>query len=107
VHVPLHTRMPDEPHMVVHGCIAPGLHSVVSSVRPSQLSSMPLHASDGGVHVALSVQLVASQRREPVVEQLVVHGAVLFEMHSKPLSGTPSQSSSRPLQVSAGGVHMP
>jgi hypothetical protein len=42
------------------------------------------------------------QRRAPVEPQMVVQGSVVSRQHSKPSSHVPSQSSSRPLQVSGG-----
>src|SRR5690606_14743910 len=46
-----------------------------------------------------------SQLRDPVVPQLVVHGVLEPDTHSKPSSVLASQSSSRPLHVSSGAAH--
>jgi len=95
-------RVPVEPQLVVQDPIVPGVHSLVSSMLPSQSSSTLLHPSAGGVH-APSVQLL-SQRREPVEPQLVVQLVDIPRTHPKSSSVEPSQSSSRALQVSPGAV---
>jgi hypothetical protein len=64
-----------------------------------------LHDSLGGVQ--LPQPQVAPQRRLPVEPQLVVHEPVEPRQQLNPSSHVPSQSSSVPLQVSAGGLHPP
>jgi hypothetical protein len=105
MHVALQVRAPVVPQLVVHPAIVPGEHSAVSSTIPSQSSSMPVHPSAGGVHVP-SVQAVELHVRVPVDVQLVVHDAVEPAMQPNPSSAVPSQSSSAPLHVSAGGMHV-
>jgi hypothetical protein len=110
VHAPymqlaLQVRIPIEPQLVVHGCVVEGTHSEDSSTFVSQSSSRPLQPSAGGVHVAPIVQVAGSQSSVPVEAQLVVQGIVVPPTHPKPSSAIPLQSSSRPLQTSAGGMH--
>jgi hypothetical protein len=101
----LQLRVPVVPQLVVQLVLVPGEHSTVSSMRPSQSSSTPLQPSGGGTH-APSVH-VASQVRLPVEPQLVMQLVELPRAQPKPSSTLPSQSSSAPLQVSAGGTHAP
>jgi hypothetical protein len=79
-----------------------------SSQLPSQSSSMPLHTSTGGVQLPGGGRVqVPVQAPEPTVLQEVVQGRSALRQHAKPSSQTRSQSSSAPLQISAGGVHAP
>ena len=64
-----------------------------------------MQLSIGGVH-APNVQS-AAHTRVPVDPQAVVHVATVPSLQSKPSSIIPSQSSSRRLQLSTGGVHAP
>jgi hypothetical protein len=105
VHIALQVREPAEPQLVVHAPIAPAAQVRLSSMRVSQSSSAPLHASPGGVHAPHAH--VPLQTREPVVPQLVVHEPLEPAAHVKPSSTVASQSSSIPLHVSTGGVHVP
>jgi len=103
--VPPHTRDPVEPQAVVHGPVAPAAQARPLSATPSQLSSRPLHTSAGGTqapsaHAALQV-------RDPVEPQAVAQALALPWAQAKPSSGAPSQSSSRPLHASAGGAQAP
>jgi hypothetical protein len=61
---------------------------------------MPLQASGGGLQVPH--EQLAEQVRLPVVPQKVAQGPVPPAAQGKPSSVSPSQSSSRPLQISAG-----
>src|SRR5688500_8090102 len=76
-----------------------------SSAIPSQSSSAPWHASTGGTH-APSVH-VGPQVWVPVEPHAVAQDVVLPRTQAKPSSAVPSQSSSPPLQTSAGGLHIP
>jgi hypothetical protein len=76
-----------------------------SSHRPSQSSSSPLHVSEGGVHAFHAHE--PEQVRLPVLPQLVVQLPDWPAQHAKVSSQRPSQSSSLPLQVSAGGTQLP
>jgi hypothetical protein len=96
-------REPVVPHGVVQAAALPCAQAKPSSMAPSQSSSRPLHTSAGGTH-APSAQS-PSQARVPMVPQAVAHATEPPRTHAKPLSATPSQSSSRPLHVSAGGRH--
>jgi hypothetical protein len=100
-HAALQARDPVEPQAVVHAAALPWAQAKPSSIIPSQSSSRPLHASAGAAQ-APSAQS-PSQARVPAVPHGVVHATVPPRTHAKPLSAAPSQSSSRPLQVSAGG----
>jgi hypothetical protein len=67
-----------------------------------QSSSSPLHDSSGGVQAeAGGAAHVSVQIPVPCVEQDVVHSTSAPIAQSKPLSTTPSQSSSTPLQISS------
>jgi hypothetical protein len=100
-----HVRDPVVPHVVMHEPLEPAQHAKVSSHIVSQSSSRPLHASTGGVH-APHAQL-ALHVRTPAVPHVVVQLPVVVGMHVNVSSTRPSQSSSLPLQASAGGVHAP
>ena len=70
---------------------------------PSQSSSAPLQVSAGGVQ---DPQAQADeQTRVPLDPHEFVQEPVLPRQHPRPSSHAPSQSSSIPLQFSAGGVH--
>ena len=97
-----HTLLPVEPHEVVHEPVSFLQQSKPLSQLPSQSSSTPLQVSGGGMqalHMHVDVQL-----RRPAEPQEVVQKSVRPLQQSKPLSQLPSQSSSLPLQISAGGV---
>jgi len=101
----VHVRTPAVPQALVQLPEVPGMHVSVSSIRPSQSSSFPLQDSAGAehapnVHVAPHVLL-------PVEPQLVVQEPIAPGLHSLVSSTPPSQSSSTPLQPSAGGLHAP
>lgn len=101
--VELHVRVPVLMQLVVHACTAPMKHAKPLSMTPSQSSSMPLHSSAGGLqvpHAQLPLQV-----RLPIVPHAVVHAPIRPAQHAKPSSHTPSQLSSVPLHVSAGGWH--
>jgi hypothetical protein len=72
---------------------------------PSQSSSLPLQLSAGGAQLP-QVQL-ALHERVPVVPQPVVQLPIAPRQQVNPSSQVPSQSSSIPLQLSAGGEHVP
>jgi hypothetical protein len=94
---------PIVPQVVVQATGSPGAHVLSSSTSVSQSSSRLLHISPGGVHEPQAQD--AEQTREPMELHVVVHEPALPATQAKPLSGVPSQSSSAPLQASAGGVH--
>ena len=98
--------VPVVPQLVVHDTVSPGRQTYVSSVEPSQSSSNPLQLSAGGTHVDASGTVqVDEQGPLPEVPHDVVHAVSAPRTHGSPSSPTPSQSSSNPLQLSAGGVH--
>ncbi len=96
-------REPVEPHPVVQLVEVPRTHPKSSSTLPSQSSSRPLHVSAGALH-ALHEQS-SRHVRAPVEPQEVVHISLVPCTQAKMSSGTPLQSSSMALQVSAGGAH--
>jgi len=100
-HAALQVRDPVEPQAVAQAAALPWAQAKPSSTAPSQSSSRPLHASAGAAQ-GPSAQS-PSQARVPAVPQGVVQATVAPRTQAKPLSAAPSQSSSRPLQVSAGG----
>jgi hypothetical protein len=105
VHIDVQVREPVVMQPVAQLPVDPGTQVNVSSTRPSQSSSDPLHVSAGGVHephmhIALHV-------RDPVDPHVVVQAPVVPDVHSTVSSTRVSQSSSRPLQPSAGGVQAP
>jgi hypothetical protein len=98
-----HVPVPELPHVVVQVTELPWTHGNVSSAEPLQLSSRPLQVSapaEQELPVGISHEDV--QIPVPVVPQAVVHSTVSPLAQAKPLSAAPSQSSSTPLQVSAG-----
>jgi hypothetical protein len=103
-HADEHIRVPVEPHVVGHIPVEPIAHAKPLSTTPSQSSSRPLHTSIGGMHAPHAH--IVEHVRVPVVPQEVGHIPIDPDAHGKPLSTTPSQSSSRPLHTSAGGVHV-
>jgi hypothetical protein len=106
VQVAEHVPEPVEPQVVVQGMTEKRTQGNVSSGRPLQSSSRPLHVSAPAAHpvpVGMSQEVVHTP--VPVVPQSVVHVTELPITHAKVSSGPPVQSSSRPLHVSAGGVH--
>jgi len=98
VWVPLH-RLTLQARLVPEQQVHP------SSQRPSQSSSPPLHVSEGGVQLPQAHE--AEQVRVPVLPQVVVQLPGWPAQHVQPLSHVPSQSSSTPLHVSAGGTQLP
>jgi hypothetical protein len=72
--LPEQVRIPAEPQAVVQLPVVPAMQVKPSSREPSQLSSTPLHASLGGVHIPQPQ--VPEQIRLPVEPQLVLHGPV-------------------------------
>lgn len=105
LHVPSQVRVPVEPQLVVQASVLPVAQVKISSTKPSQSSSAPLHTSVGG-RQASHVQL-PPQVRVPLEPQLVRQPPVAPITQTKVSSGRPSQSSSAPLQVSVGGEHVP
>jgi hypothetical protein len=95
-------RVPVDKQTAVHVPVDPRQQSKSSSQRVSPSSSTPLHASPVAVH-GPQVQ-AALQVCEPGAPVDVVHGPAWPWQQPRPLSQTVSQSSSRPLQDSAGGV---
>jgi hypothetical protein len=71
----------------------------------SQSSSTPLQISTGGMQAP--VVQVGLHVLVPVEPQVVVQPVTAPRTHAKPSSAMVSQSSSTPLQVSEGGVHVP
>jgi hypothetical protein len=100
-----HVRAPVPPHGGVQAVVEPCTHSKPSSAAPSQSSSRPLHDSAGGPQ-APQVQ-EPEQAWVPIEPHEVEQVPVAPEAHSKPSSAIPSQSSSSPLQVSAGAAQGP
>jgi hypothetical protein len=103
--VPLQTREPVVPQLVVHEPVEPIAQANASSVRVSQSSSLALQASTGGAQVPHAHEL--EHTREPVEPQAVVHDPVEPRQHAKPSSHALLQSSSMPLQASGGGEQTP
>ena len=69
---------------------------------PSQSSSRPLHVSAGGSQPEGAGGTQSSVHvPEPSDRHVVMHATTLPLTHSNGSSATPSQSSSRPLQVSS------
>jgi len=104
-HDELQVLVPVEPQEVVQFPVVPRQQAIPgpSSQAPLQSSSMPLHVSPGGMQ-SLHMQ-TAEHCLVPFVPQDVVHAPVSPRQHANVLSQLPSQSSSAPLQISAGGVH--
>jgi len=101
-HEEVQVLVPVEPHEVMQLPVEPLQQANPLSHVPSQSSSMPLHVSAGGLHAP---QLhVALQILVPVEPQPVGQDSVEPRQQANPLSHAPSQSSSMPLHVSAGGV---
>jgi hypothetical protein len=92
--------IPGVPQAVVQGVGTPAQQPKPLSQPDTQSSSMPLQVSAGGTQAPGAQP--AEQVRVPEEEHEVVHGEVAPAQQPKPLSHTVSQSSSRPLQVSAG-----
>ena len=104
-HVPPQSLLPVEAQPVVQLPTDPLQQAKPSSQSMSQSSSTALHVSAGGVHAPHAQ--AALHMRVPVEPQLAVHEPLVPDGHVKPLSMTTLQSSSTPLQVSAGGVQAP
>jgi hypothetical protein len=100
-----HAREPVVPQLDVQLPVEPAAHVKPSSTVPSQSSSVPVQASVGGVHEPQAHE--APHSLLPVEPQPVVHDCVLPRQHVKPSSQSVSQSSSAPLHVSEGGLHVP
>src|SRR5690606_13387547 len=106
MHALVQVPVPVEPQLVVQLALCPAAQAKPSSRVPSQSSSTPLHTSAGGVHAApLGIAHALVHAPLPVVPHEVVHETLAPSAQAKPSSGAPSQSSSMPLQVSAGGAH--
>jgi hypothetical protein len=105
VQLELQLRVPAVPQPVVQLPTDPRQHANPSSQVPSQSSSLPLQLSAGGAQLP-QVQL-ALHERVPVVPQPVVQLPIAPRQQVNPSSQVPSQSSSIPLQLSAGGEHVP
>src|SRR5690606_24647107 len=105
-HALVQAPVPVVPHAVVHETLPPTLHVKPSSGTPSQSSSTPLQLSTGGVQAdAGAGSQAAVQVPVPIVPQVVVHTLALPAAQVNESSTAPSQSSSMPLQISAGGTH--
>src|SRR5262245_1105648 len=83
--------------------MAPSGQSKSSSIRPSQLSSIPLQLSVIGISQNGPGLQPSTHSAEPRLPQLVTQPAGLPSAHSNPSSIVPSQSLSRPSHVSASG----
>ena len=105
VHEPEQLRVPVLPQVVVQLPVLPAQHWYPSSHVPSQSSSMPLQVSPGGTQNPQSHEPV--HVRLPVLPQVVVQVPDWPAQHAKVSSHSPSQSSSAPLHVSAGGTQLP
>jgi hypothetical protein len=99
---PEQLRVPVEPQTAAHVPVAPRQQSKSSSQRVSPSSSMPLQASPVAVHVPQAQ--AALQVCEPGAPVDVVQEPACPWQQPRPLSQAVSQSSSRPLHDSAGGV---
>ena len=97
--------VPGQPVEVVQEPVAPRTQVKPSSATVSQSSSAPLQVSTKGVQEPQAQEEL--QVREPVVPQEVVQVPVVLRQQAKLSSQAVSQSSSAPLQVSAGGVQEP
>jgi len=104
VQLAVHVPVPVEPHVVVQDTGLPIAHSNPSSTSPSPSSSTPLQTSVDGVQVP---HAHAEEHVRVPVWSSTVQLPTLPWQHAKPLSHVPSQSSSTPLQISAGGVQSP
>jgi hypothetical protein len=105
VQVGVQVPVPVELHVVVQATGVPAAQMAGSSVNVSQSSSLPLQISAGGEQsVPVGIAQAAVQAPDPVVPQVVVHVVEVPCTQGRPLSGPPTQSSSSPLQLSAGGV---
>jgi hypothetical protein len=102
VHPPEQVCVPVVPQPVEQPCAAPRQQPNPSSHDPSQSSSSPLHVSSGGMHPLHSHR--AEQSRAPSVPHDDSQASSSPRQQEKPLSHPPVQSSSCPLQTSAGGV---
>jgi hypothetical protein len=105
VHEAVQVLVPVEPQLVVQLPVAPWQQAQPSSHVPSQSSSWPLQLSAGGTQLPQAQVLL--HVRVPVEPQLVVQLDVEPRQQLHPSSHVPSQSSSTPLHVSAGGVQLP
>lgn len=96
--VPVHTP-------TVQDWVAPSTHAKPSSGAPSQSSSFPLQLSAGGLHASpVGTAQPEVHVPEPIDAHVVVHATTLPAQQANVLSHAPSQSSSLPLQLSAGGA---
>src|SRR5437867_3142677 len=73
---------------------------------PLQSSSQPLPQTSAGAQQAPSAQAPV-QLCVPATPHVVAHARAVRAQHENPLSHLPSQSSSTPLQISAGGTQSP
>jgi hypothetical protein len=90
-------------HVVKHDSDVLAQHSDPWSHVVSQSSSTPLQMSAGGVHSSGAVHDPV-QTFEPAVPQVVRQSISALAQQSYPSSQVVSQSSSTPLQISAGGT---
>jgi len=103
VHDELQVLFPGVLHAVVQSTVLFWTQWKDSSVEPLLLSSQALHTS-APAQVPQPLQLLL-QVCDPGVEQDVVQDREVALQQAKPLSQPATQSSSRPLQLSAGGTH--
>ncbi len=104
VQEPVQTWVPMQA-LTVQLALVPAQQPKPSSHVPLQSSSTPLQTSAGGMQVPSAH--VLSQVCIPVLPQLVVHDWLEPWTHAKVSSAVPLQSSSIPLQISAGGMQAP
>jgi hypothetical protein len=102
--LPEQVRFPVEPQLVVQLPISPAIQVWFSSMEPSQSSSVALHVSVGGEQ--LPQAQLPEQVRLPIEPQVVTQEPVAPAQQAKPSSQVALQSSSIPLQISAGGEHV-
>jgi len=98
--------VPADPHVVVQETLESLTQGNVSSGSELQSLSSPSQISVPVEHsVPVGISQASVQIPVPGVPQVVVHATEAPRTHAKPSSARVSQSSSRPLHVSAGGVH--
>jgi hypothetical protein len=103
VHDAEHVRASEPPQVQARDSVLPRQQVNVSSQAVSPSSSVPLHSSSPVEHVPQAQP--GAQVRAPSAPVGVVQAATSPRQQARPFSHTPSQSSSAPLQSSAGGAH--
>jgi len=105
VQVSLQRPVPELPQLVVQVRLDPMTQGKLSSAEPLQLSSSPLQISAPAAQpLPVGISHAEVHTPSPVVPQSVTQATSVPRAQAKPLSASPSQSSSTPLQVSSGGL---